>query len=147
MRILEGYNIVELEKGLFLAITIFTIAYCMWIVLIFFMELGKKELSAIANEDSKSDFRSKAKSIFTLYDTEDELGKEPDEEQSLFSSKRNRSLHSTTKTGSKGADDAAMPLLERSKVTTTTKRWLDDEVICNNAKFHKLIWLISSLAQ
>lgn len=112
----------ELEKGLFLAITIFTIAYCMWIVLIFFMELGKKELSAIANEDSKSDFRSKAKSIFTLYDTEDELGKEPDEEQSLFSPKRNRSHHSSAKTGSKGADDAAMPLLERSKVTTTTKR-------------------------
>ncbi|ODM99439.1 hypothetical protein Ocin01_07250 [Orchesella cincta] len=66
MRLMNGFDIVELEKAGFILLTIGAMIYATWIVMVFFWEL---------NSDSKKSTKSNksaVKSMFTLYDDDDE---------------------------------------------------------------------------
>ncbi|CAL8101325.1 unnamed protein product [Orchesella dallaii] len=62
MRMLNEFQIVELEKAGFILLTMGAMIYAIWIVIAFFLELN--------NGTRKS--KNQVKSMFTLYDDEDE---------------------------------------------------------------------------
>lgn len=111
LRVINGWSSVELEKGLFIVLTIFTLSYCLWIVIVFFLELGKQESHRRADDDDDHPHRSKVRrSIFTLYDNDD-TETDADDEEKLSS--RARRTNSKTNNYSNRKDDTE-PLLKSS---------------------------------
>jgi len=98
IRIVNGGDLAEMERALFLAFLMAAIVYAMWIVIVF-----TTEVRAHAYDGDEYGGDSSTKSLFTLYDddftTHDE---ETETEEDLFVQKKNKSNNSS-RTGMKAS--------------------------------------------